>query len=192
MDELTRARIFEPFFTTKVVGKGSGLGLWSVRQAVEHYHGAILVDSGPGRGTTFRIYLPRTENQPEPKESPSTAPQGTTQTILVVDDVDEIREMMKRILEEDGYRVLAARSGPDALEMVAGDPQNIGLVLTDMRMPGMDGPEMVSKLRAVRPGIKVSFLSGYSDPAPRGEAFLSKPFTAATLLKAVQTLLRSP
>ena len=190
MDEATRARVFEPFFTTKAVGKGSGLGLWSVKEAVARYQGAILVDSAPGHGATFRLYLPRVASQPDKARAPVAAVQAEgPDTILVVDDVDEIRSMMQQVLEEEGYRVLTARSGPDALEIAANELQNIGLVLADVRMPGMGGPEMVAKLRVLQPQIKVVFISGYSGQKVFGEPLLSKPFTPDGLLKTVQTLL---
>jgi PAS domain S-box-containing protein len=198
MDADTRARAFEPFFTTKPAGQGTGLGLSTVYGIVQQSGGYISVQSEPGRGTTFRIYLPRVAAAAAPAPA-MPAPAGSTrgsETILLVEDEDAVRALAKRILERQGYRVFEARHGADALRVAEQLDGRIDLVLTDVVMPHMNGRELAERLAAIRPGGAVLFMSGYTDDEiiRRGlldpeMAFLQKPFTANALARAVRDML---
>jgi two-component system cell cycle sensor histidine kinase/response regulator CckA len=194
----TRARIFEPFFTTKPVGKGTGLGLATVFGIVKQADGGIAVQTELGRGTKFRIYLPRidavtTEHPiPEAREVPLRG----TETILVVEDDRLLRAVVRRQLQAFGYRILEARDPADALEVAAAFREPIDLLLTDLVMPGMDGRMLASKLLETRPTTKVLYMSGYSEHAAVKSAaidpndrLIEKPFTAITLSHAVRETL---
>jgi two-component system cell cycle sensor histidine kinase/response regulator CckA len=194
----TRAHLFEPFFTTKPVGKGTGLGLATVYGIVKQSGGYIWVDSEPDRGTAFAIFLPRTSGTPEPSAStqPAARPTRGTETILLVEDEDTVRTLSHRALSTLGYSVLAALSGADALGVAERHPGPIDLVLTDVVMPELGGRELVRQLAAVRPGMKVLYISGYSDEAiaqhgvlDPGTAFLQKPFTPDRLASKVREVL---
>jgi CheY-like chemotaxis protein len=197
MDEATRARIFEPFFTTKEVGKGTGLGLATVYGVVEQSAGFIEVDSRPGQGATFRVYLPAAETAPAASAAPAPAawPRGD-ETVLVVEDEPEVRSLTRRVLELSGYTVLEAGNGIEALALARGLDAPVPLLLTDVVMPEMGGPELAQELVRLWPGLKVLFMSGYSD-GPLGSRFLvspsapllQKPFSPAQLAGAVRTLL---
>jgi CheY-like chemotaxis protein len=198
MDAATRAHLFEPFFTTKAVGKGTGLGLATVYGIVKQSGGYIWVDSEPGHGTVFAIFLPRTSGTPEPAVSPqsSAAPARGTETILLVEDEESVRTLSHRALSRLGYQVLAAPSGADALRVAERHGGPIHLVLTDVVMPGIGGRELVRQLGAIRPGTKVLYISGYSDEAiarhgvlDPGTAFLQKPFTPDGLANKVRAVL---
>jgi len=197
MDEATRAHLFEPFFTTKAAGKGSGLGLSTVYGIVRQSGGCMLVESAPGAGTTFRIYLPRQpEAQPEVRPAPAAARTGGAETVLVVEDDPVVLAVARRILESGGYRVLTAAGGAAGLELCERHPGEIQLVLTDVVMPQMGGRAFAETLRKARPGIKVVFMSGYTDEAlvnqgvtGEGLAFIVKPFTQALLLRRVRQVL---
>ncbi len=199
MDPETQARIFEPFFTTKATGKGTGLGLSTVYGIVKQSGGSIWVESELGRGTTFTIYLPRV--QPVVSVS-STAARATpvhakgSETILIVEDEDAIREITKRILGVAGYRVLVARNGSEALALCEGSQEPIHLVITDVVMPEMGGIALADRLAKVRPETKVMYMSGYSDDAiaSRGAVgsvihFIAKPFSAETLTRTIRDVL---
>jgi signal transduction histidine kinase/ActR/RegA family two-component response regulator len=198
MDEATRLRVFEPFFTTKEPGKGTGLGLAMVYGIVKQTGGFIWVYSEPDRGTTFKVYLPITE---ETKGSarvsapPETAVRGE-ETILLVEDEDPVRALARRMLEAAGYRVLEARQGAEALEIAENFTDPIHLVLTDTVMPGMGGPELAGLLAESHPETRALFMSGYADDAVlrhgilEGDApFLQKPFTAGMLTRRVREVL---
>jgi hypothetical protein len=196
MDERTRSRVFEPFFTTKAPGKGTGLGLATVYGIVTQSGGSVEVVSEPGAGTRFLVRLPRCGEAPslERPVEESTDFTGSA-TILLVEDEDMVRQMTERILEEQGYRVLAASSAPDALELAA-HHEEVDLVVTDVVMPGMKGPELVSRLLAARPELKVLYVSGYAaDSLGLGgildaeTPFLAKPFTASVLARRVREVL---
>jgi PAS domain S-box-containing protein len=198
MDAETKAHLFEPFFTTKSVGKGTGLGLATVYGIVKQSGGYIWVDSEPGRGTIFTILLPRTSGTPEPPASTDrpAPPARGTETILLVEDEEAVRTLSDRALNKLGYSVLAAPSGWDALRVAERHRGPIHLVLTDVVMPGLSGRELVRQLAAVRPGMQVLYISGYSDEAiarhgvlDPGTAFLQKPFTPDRLASKVREVI---
>jgi nitrogen-specific signal transduction histidine kinase len=197
MDEATRRRIFEPFFTTKEPGKGTGMGLSTVYGIVKQSSGHIEVSSHPGQGATFQVYLPRVsaENQKEGRPRGVPRPDGGTETVLLVEDDDLVRKAARRILETDGYRVLEAPNGAEALALAEKHGGAIHLLLTDVVMPRMNGRDLAAALRVSRPGIKVIYVSGYAgglidsdDPRERG-AHLRKPFSPAGLLGKVREQL---
>ena len=198
MDALTQARIFEPFFTTKEPGKGTGLGLSTVYGIVKQSGGYIAVDSQPGIGTTFRVYLPRIE-APAPPPVTTPGPQGPergTESIVIVEDEGELRALAQEILEAQGYTVLSARDPEEALRLLDGFPGPIHLLLTDVVMPGMSGRELASRLAPGRPDMKVLYMSGYTADAilhhgvlDPGLAFMPKPFTPASLASKVREVL---
>jgi PAS domain S-box-containing protein len=201
MDAATQARIFEPFFTTKEKGKGTGLGLATVYGIVKQSGGWIWVYSEPGHGTTFKVYLPRVTEAAAPA-APSPAPPASvrgSETVLVVEDDEMIRKLVQKVLKANGYQVLVAASGGDA-ERVAGQHDGpIHLLMTDVVMPGLNGREVAQRLAAQRAGIRVLYLSGYTDDAivhhgvlDPGVAFLQKPFTPAVLGRKVREVLDSP
>jgi PAS domain S-box-containing protein len=201
MDEETRKRIFEPFFTTKPPGAGSGLGLATVYGIVKQNHGWISVSSEPGKGTAFKIYLPRLESKPSRAEAPVPMRAGKpcSETILLVEDQDDVRRLAKTVLEECGYRVLASSSGPKALALVESHPGPIHLLLTDVVLPGMNGRELAERLTAARPGIRVLFTSGYTHEAAalrtvldRGLAFLPKPYAPHAMAAKVREVIDGP
>jgi PAS domain S-box-containing protein len=198
MDALTQARIFEPFFTTKEQGKGTGLGLSTVYGIVKQSGGNIWVYSEEGLGTTFKVYLPRLDQVVEvglPGEAQAALPQGT-ETILLVEDEEMIRKAAREILEVNGYRVLEASGGDEALMICREHKARIQLLMTDVVMPQMNGRELAERLASLRPELKVLYMSGYTDDAivhhgvlDEGIAFLEKPFTAKALTHKVRELL---
>lgn len=196
-----QARLFEPFFTTKEVGKGTGLGLSTVHSIVRQNGGYIEALSEPGRGSTFRVYLPRASKDPgTERRSPAGAagPDGLA-TILLVDDSETLRRLCTEILKSGGFRVQAVENGPAALRIL-GAESAVDLLLSDLMMPGMTGPELLGKALRARPGLRVLLMSGYADPAMGGpglEAFpgvavVQKPFTREGLLEKVREVLRLP
>jgi CheY-like chemotaxis protein len=196
MDALTRERIFEPFFTTKPEGRGSGLGLATVHGIVERCGGAIRVDSTPGVGTTFRIYLPREDSPAEhvaPAPSPSAAVEGR-ETILLVEDADAVRDVTRELLEGLGYTVLAAAHGAQALALARAYPGPIHLLLTDVVMPRLGGGTLAAEVASLRPQIRIVYMSGYTTEALPGHAapgalLLQKPFTRDRLAQAIRETL---
>lgn len=195
MDEEILSHLFEPFFTTKEVGKGTGLGLATVYGVVKQSGGAIGVSSTPGRGTSFRVLLPKTE-EPLAAVGNGDGPPGASageETILVVEDEEAVRTLICEVLRRDRYSVLAASCGEEALKMCARYGGPIHLVLTDVVMPGMNGRELANRLRAFRPEMTVLYTSGYTANAivhhgvlDEGAAFLPKPFTPAALTRKVR------
>jgi len=198
MDASTQQRIFEPFFTTKVKGKGTGLGLSTVYGIVRQSGGHIDVRSAPGRGTTFEIILPQVAAAVPPKAEHvmhSALPRGT-ETVLVVEDEDAVRLIVRRVLRDQGYEILEARDGNEAVRVCAQKGDAIDLVLSDVIMPGMGGRELSRALAASRPGLPILFMSGYNDDgelagsgADLGPGVLAKPFTAETLATQVREAL---
>ena len=191
-------RIFEPFFTTKELGKGTGLGLSTIYGIVKQLNGYIWAESEEGAGSTFSIYLPRVTGPATEAEVPLSpvARLGGSETILVAEDEDSVRRLLIRILSSQGYAILSARDGEDALEVAANHGGAIDLLITDMVMPGISGLRLAERLREKWPGARVLFLSGYTEDEigrrgvlPAGAAFLHKPFTIAALAAAVQHVL---
>jgi len=197
MDPATKAKIFEPFFTTKEVGKGTGLGLATVYGIVEQSGGKIVVDSDPGLGATFRILFPRSEGVVEQEAPrPPTRRISGNETILVVEDDEAIRHLTTASLELLGYHVLNARDGNEALKISQDSSMPIDLVVTDVIMPGMSGPELVSSLRLRRPTLPFLYVSGYTDDRfaihgvlDPGNLVLQKPFTPVRLAQTVREIL---
>jgi two-component system cell cycle sensor histidine kinase/response regulator CckA len=198
MDKETQRRIFEPFFTTKEVGKGTGLGLSTIYGIIKQSNGHIWVYSEPGHGTTFKIYLPRIQKNSGPAQASSTdeKPIRGTETILVVEDEDTIRELAEEILQTCGYMVLTAHNGQEALTICEDHCGAIDLLLTDVIMPRMNGRDLAERLIRRWPKIKVLYVSGYTDDfvVHRGEldegtAFLQKPFSAKTLTEKIRCIL---
>jgi len=198
MDTETQAHIFEPFFTTKEKGKGTGLGLPTVYGIVKQSGGYILVQSEPGRGTTFRIYLPRVEEPVQPASHVQVPREldGGSETVLLVEDEASVRELVRETLEAKGYNVLEAENGDAALQVINRHSQPIEMLITDVVMPGMSGRELSARLCASRLDIKVLYLSGYTEDAiihegvlEPGTAFLQKPFTLQALARKVREVL---
>ena len=199
MDSETLAHIFEPFFTTKPPGAGTGLGLAMVYGAVEQNNGHITVYSQPGRGTTFKIYFPRVDEAPAAiSTGPEPALRKGTETILLVEDDESLRELTTTLLAGAGYRVLPANNGPSALALSQQYPHRIHLLLTDVVMPEMNGPDLASQVKAGRPELNVLYMSGYAGKLlshhgmlESETTFLPKPFTKLDLLTKVGALLQT-
>ena len=201
MDEQTKTRIFEPFFTTKPAGRGTGLGLSTVYGIVKQSGGNIWLYSEPGKGTTFKVYLPAIEAVPE--DIGKAAPVGTGQrgggTVLVVEDDEQLRRLTHRALAGRGYTVLEADRGSVALDIARRHKGRIDLLLTDVVMPDMNGRKLADTLRADRPGLRVLFMSGYPDGAianhgmlEKGVNYLPKPFTTEAVARKVREVLDMP
>ena len=198
MDVETRARLFEPFFTTKERGKGTGLGLATVYGIVQQSGGHIWVYSEPGHGTVFKIYLPRLP-EPSPEGEPTATPRplpAGSETVLLVEDETMVRDLLRGMLERHGYRVLTAQSGEEALEVAAAHPGPLHLLVTDVVMKGIGGPELAGRLQPLHPGLRVLHISGYTDDAVLRHgvregltAFLQKPFTIEALVVKVREVL---
>jgi CheY-like chemotaxis protein len=197
MDKQTLARIFEPFFTTKEKGKGTGLGLSTAFGIVKQSAGSIWVYSEPGNGATFKVYLPATQDAPDslPVPAPALAVRGS-ETVLLVEDEDQVRALAAGILRRYGYRVLEAPTAREAIALAGTQPGRLDLLLTDVVMPEMGGPLLAKKLRALRPDLRVLFMSGYTDDAvvrhgllEAGAAFLQKPFVPEALARRVRDAL---
>jgi two-component system cell cycle sensor histidine kinase/response regulator CckA len=200
MDKETQSRIFEPFFTTKEKGKGTGLGLSTVYGIVKQSNGYVFAQSELGAGTTFYVYLPRVEDSTEVL-SPVTSPPneaGGCETVLLVEDEESVRELVRVTLTSRGYNVLEAENGECGLRAAEAFKQPIDILITDVVMPGIGGRELAKKLLALRPGICVLYLSGYTEDAVvtqgalgPGTGFLQKPFTLQNLAKKVREVIRS-
>jgi two-component system cell cycle sensor histidine kinase/response regulator CckA len=199
MDEATKSRVFDPFFTTKEKGKGTGLGLAVVFGVIQAHQGFIDVESEPGKGTTFRVYLPI------PVKALATAPEvssveeeipGGTETLLVVEDEEMLLELVATLLEQKGYRVLGAADGERAVEVYNRHQNEISLVITDLGLPKLDGWEVFKRVRKINPKVNVFLASGYVDRDLKQEilgsgvkGFLQKPYRPEELLKTVRKAL---
>jgi two-component system cell cycle sensor histidine kinase/response regulator CckA len=197
MDQATQARIFEPFFTTKEVGKGTGLGLSTVFGIVQQSGGTIRVESAASRGTSFKVYLPRVDEKLDSERLP-VAPRTLhgTETILLVEDEDQLRVVARGILQRYGYHVVEARDGGEALLLCKHQTSKIHLLLSDVVMPKMSGPELAKRLVKERPQMRVLCMSGYTDDSVFRHgmvdaqfAFLQKPFTPESLARRVREVL---
>jgi CheY-like chemotaxis protein len=197
MNSDTQSHVFEPFFTTKEQDKGTGLGLATVYGIVKQSDGDIWVDSEPGHGASFKIYLPRVDQAPPPpKQGSRIRPRAATETVLLAEDSDPVRRLLREILRKAGYVVLEARNGAEALAVSGKFDGAIDLLVTDMVMPQMSGRELAAHLSPKRPAMKVLFMSGYTEEAivrhgalAPGTAFLEKPFTPASVVGRVRELL---
>ena len=201
MDAATQQRAFEPFFTTKTAGEGTGLGLATVYGIVKQSGGFVWVYSEPRLGTTFKIYLPRVHESAEPAPAvPPVAPvQRGDETLLVVEDTESLREMFCDVLQLEGYSVLSAANGEDALRVAHEHGGPIHLLLTDVVMPKLGGADLAKELNKLRPGLRVLFMSGYTNGvitkhgvAGKGVAVIEKPFTTERLSRAVRQALDRP
>ena len=198
MDEATRSRIFEPFFTTKEMGKGTGLGLATVYGIVQQNRGHIWVYSEPGHGTTFKIYLPSAEHKlgsVPAVHAEELPPRRDGVTILLAEDDAVMRQLTRKMLEQHGYKVLEAEDGNSALKVIGSNHASIDVILTDVVMKGMNGPELVLRLFDSHPAMKVIYMSGYTGELVSNQGLdggirlLEKPFTRADLLKTVDAAL---
>jgi len=196
MDDETRSHIFEPFFTTKPVGRGTGLGLATVYGVVHQSGGFVSVESAPAEGSTFTVYLPRTAHVESSigVPLPGTIERGS-ETILLVEDEDEVRVVARRVLVDAGYTVLEAANAAEAITIFDGSANPIAMLLSDVVMPGLNGYELSQMLRHRTPGLRTLFVSGYSFDARRGssefddESFLAKPYDPAELARRVRSIL---
>jgi CheY-like chemotaxis protein len=201
MDSEVLKRLFEPFFTTKGQGKGTGLGLSTVYGIVTQSGGHVEVDSQPGNGSVFNVYLPRPINTglsaPRRTVTPDRPAFGS-ETILLVEDEEMVRNVTERMLRAAGYRVLTAANGSEAMSACEGHPGEIHLLLTDVIMPQMSGRQLAEQLHGLRPGLRVLYMSGYTDDAivhhgvlDPGTKFIAKPFNATDLTRKVRDTLDS-
>jgi CheY-like chemotaxis protein len=193
-------RAFDPFFTTKPKGEGSGLGLATVYGIITQAGGSVRIYSEAGLGTTIVVLLPVTDRSPRTTEQPPATPVGGNgESVLVVEDEDALREVTRRILARNGYNVLLAANGHEAIDIAASCPRPLHALVTDVVMPGMQGREVADRVSAVHPGIRVLFMSGYTqgllgaqgilDP---GIQLIEKPFSQAALLTKLRTVLTEP
>ena len=200
MDADTQAHIFEPFFTTKEKGKGTGLGLATVYGIVKQSGGYVWVYSEPGRGTSFKVYLPRIEDEQtvrgRDRQADARALPRGSETVLLVEDEKGVRELAREYLELTGYTVIEAEDGHTALELAAMHVGTIHLLMTDVVMPGISGRELAGRVKSLRPDMKVLFMSGYADQAvvhhgilDTDAALLQKPFTMAALAAKLREIL---
>jgi two-component system cell cycle sensor histidine kinase/response regulator CckA len=198
MSEEVRHRVFEPFFTTKEKGKGTGLGLSTVYGIVKQSGGNVWIYSEPGRGTTFKVYLPQAESETRElgEKVVEAAPCGGSETILLVEDEEVVRGLARRILEQAGYSVVEASKGDEALRFCAEHAAEVNLLLTDVVMPEMSGKELADRLKSQYPELKMVFMSGYTDEAivhhgvlDSSVEFIQKPFTPSALIRKVREVL---
>jgi len=200
MDAETLSHLFEPFFTTKERGKGTGLGLSIVYGIVDQCGGSVWVESERGRGTTVFVCLPLAEEAGASATSDSEASVSPgSESVLLVEDEDPVRELVQEMLEMAGYRVHAASSGPDALAWAENPAHAFDILVSDVVMPRMNGGELAERLRHLRPHTRVLFVSGYPDDAivrhgvrESGAPFLQKPFTYQTLTEKIREVLDAP
>ncbi len=196
MSEETRDRLFEPFFTTKEIGKGTGLGLAIVYGIVKQSDGYVWAESEPGKGSCFRVFFPQSADaRPVAKPAARAAQPRGSETLLVVEDEPGVRLLITRILERRGYRVIGCSSGAAALDLFAELETSCDMVITDVVMPRMSGPELARRLARVEPGLKVLFISGHLGETMESQGLiekselLAKPFTAGALVSKVRKML---
>jgi PAS domain S-box-containing protein len=196
MDEATRSKIFEPFFTTKPVGKGTGLGLSTVYGIVQQSGGTIWVYSNPAEGTTFKVYFPLASGKPEEAEEPLATDLQGTETILLVEDEKVLRRLIRRMLASNGYSVLEASHGREAIQILEAHEKPVDLLLTDVVMPQMGGKKLAERLAGLRPEMRILYMSGYTDNAivhqgvlDEGVAYIQKPFSVSMLVSKVRRVL---
>jgi CheY-like chemotaxis protein len=198
MDSATMQQVFEPFFTTKAPGSGTGLGLSTCYGIIKQSGGDITLESVPGQGTTFHVFFPRVEAPVDPvaEEASRFQTAGGTESILVVEDEPQLREIFVRILSQKGYQVSAAASGEEALLAARTRKRAIDLLVTDVVLAGATGREIARQLEALQPGLRVLYVSGYAEDAivrrgvlEPGLEFLEKPFTPAELAQRVRQVL---
>ncbi|MGZ4396881.1 MAG: response regulator, partial [Gaiellaceae bacterium] len=195
-----RPHLFEPFFTTKELGKGTGLGLATAFGIVKQSGGEIVLESEPGRGTSFRIYLPVAEEPGVPEPPPRARPSaGAAATILLVEDEEAVRTLVRQVLEREGFEILEASGGTAALQLAHSFERRVDLLLTDVVMPHMSGHELAEAMTRDRPGLRVLFTSGYTEEtiAPTdgfagATGFIGKPFSPDDLAAKVRELLGQP
>jgi CheY-like chemotaxis protein len=195
------SHLFEPFFTTKEPGRGTGLGLSTVYGIVKQHRGYVDVTSEPGRGTSFAVYLPRIEARAIPERSaPREEPRrGGRETVLFVEDEVALRDLIHRVLTNGGYTVLAAGDGQEALGLVEAHAGPIDIIVTDVIMPLMSGPELAARIRKRNPGVRLLYVSGYTSDQLRSQTelgadatLLPKPFTSDGLLRKIREVLDQP
>ena len=197
MDAETRAHLFEPFFTTKAQGQGTGLGMATVFRIVKQSGGGMEVYSEPGKGTSVKVYLPRIDQPAQPEtESPLAAVMRGSETILLVEDEEQVRNLVRETLRREGYKVLDAPGAAEARRIAAAHKGPIHLLIADVVMPKEGGRELAASLASRRPNMKVLFMSGYTDQAIVNSslltvesAFIQKPFTPAALSRKVRDIL---
>jgi nitrogen-specific signal transduction histidine kinase/CheY-like chemotaxis protein len=198
MDEDTLSKVFEPFFTTKEQGKGTGLGLSTVFGIVRQSQGTITVESRLGQGAVFRVYLPRIDGDVQPSSSPQPAARRShgAETVLLVEDDEQVRAVVRRILKSRGYQVIEAKDGGAALAAYERDPEGIDIVVTDLVIPGFDGVTIASELQTRTPRVKVLYMSGYTEHTvlrrgvlEAGVNFIQKPFSGEELALMVRKVL---
>ncbi len=201
MDEATKAHIFEPFFTTKGPGEGTGLGLATVYGAVKQAGGYVYVYSEPGRGTAFTIYLPSVEEAAPEWAPDADLPEESRggETVLLAEDEESVRTLTRVVLEMHGYTLLEAGDGEEAVRVCGEHEGRIDLLISDVVMPGLGGRELADRVAAMRPGLRILYLSGYTDDAvvrhgvlQAETAFLQKPFTVDALACKVREVLDGP
>lgn len=200
MSEAVRMRLFEPFFTTKPRGEGTGLGLATVYGAVKQSGGYVWAYSEPGLGSTFKVYLPRVADDAPAVEAapPVSKPEKGSETIMLVEDEDGVRLLTRMILERAGYRVILASSAEEAEQTHLQFAGSIALLITDVVLPGSSGPDLYKRLAIRDRGMKVLYISGYTDDAvfrtgrlEQGAAFVQKPFTALELQRKIRETLEA-
>jgi CheY-like chemotaxis protein len=201
MNDTTLERLYEPFFTTKDQGQGAGLGLATVYGIVKQSSGFIFADSTRGVGTSFRVFLPRTEGALTPAfaQPPPDQSVAGDEVLLIVEDEHDVRELLREYLVDLGYEVLTAASGDEAVELCRVRGTTPAVLVSDIVMPGMNGPELGELLRSAYPDLKVLFVSGYTDNALVGQArlaprthFLQKPFKLLALARCIREMIRAP